>query len=39
MIMTIIKGNVMMKGPVLDLCIKTVNLEATNPKLSRAKGM
>lgn len=39
MIMTIIKGNVMMKGSVLDLCIKTANLEATNPKLSRAKGI
>lgn len=34
MIMTIIKGNEMMKGPVLNLYIKTVNSEVTKTKLS-----
>lgn len=32
MIMTIIKGNEMMKGPVLDLYIKIVNSEVTKTK-------
>jgi len=34
MIMTIIKGNEMMKGPVLDLYIKIGNSEVTKPKSS-----
>lgn len=34
MIMTIIKGNEIMKGPVLNLYIKIVNFEVTKTKLS-----
>lgn len=33
MIMTIIKGNEMMKGPVLDLCIKILNSEVNKNKV------